>query len=61
MVKIFNNRLLWNQKADGLESWFAALGIRVLPNVFKQWPWVDLDLFYDNVKFGPLCFYMEKG
>ena len=58
--KNFNNRLLWNQKADGLESWFAALGIRVLPNVFKRWPRVDLDLFYDNVKFGPLCFCMEK-
>ena len=32
----FNNRLLWNQKADGLESWYAALGIRVLLNVFKR-------------------------
>ena len=61
MVKIFNNRLLWNQKADGLESWYAALGIRVLPNVFKRWLCVDLDLFYDNVKFGPLCLCMEKG
>ena len=28
--------LLWNQKADGLESWYAALGIRVLLNVFKR-------------------------
>ena len=34
--KTFNNRLLWNQKADGLESWYAALGIRVLPNMFKR-------------------------
>ena len=34
--KNLNNRLLWNQKADGLESWFAALGIRVLPNMFKR-------------------------
>ena len=47
-------------KADGLESSYAALGIRVLPNVFKRWPCVDLDLYYDNVKFGPLCFCMGK-
>ena len=58
--KTFNNRLLWNQKAYGLESLYAALGIRVLLNVFKRWPLVDLGLFYDNVKFGPLCFCMGK-
>ena len=22
--------------------------------------WVDIDLFYGKVKFGPLCFCMEK-
>ena len=26
---------LWNQKVDDLESWYAALGTRVLPNLFK--------------------------
>ena len=29
-------------------------------NLFKGWPWVDLDLFYSKVKFGLLCFYMGK-
>ena len=29
------NHLLWNQKADDLESWYAALGIGVLPSLFK--------------------------
>ena len=29
--------------------------------MFKWWPWIDLDLFYDKVKFGPLCFYMGKS
>ena len=52
--------LLWNQKADDLETWYAALGTPVLPNLLKWWPWVDLDLFYHKVKFGPLCFCMGK-
>ena len=40
--------------------WYAALGARVLPSLFKWWPLVDLDLFYGKVKFGPLCFCMGK-
>ena len=56
-----NNHLLWNQKADDLESWFAALGTRVLLNLFKWWPWDDLDLIYGKDEFGHLCFVWEKG
>ena len=52
--------LLRNQKADDLESWYATSGARVLPSLFKWWPWVDLDLFYGKVKFGPLCFCLGK-
>ena len=59
MVKTLKN-LLWNQKADDLETWYAALGTQVLPNSFKWWSWVDLDLFYGKVKFGPICFCMGK-
>ena len=33
--KNLKNLLLWNQKVDDLESWYAALGTQVLPNVFK--------------------------
>ena len=47
--------------ADNLDSFYAALGTRVLPSLFKWWPWDDLDIFYGKVKFGPLCFCMEKG
>ena len=54
------NLLLWNQKADDLETWYATLGAQVLPSLFKWWPCVDLDLFYGKVKFGPLCFCMGK-
>ena len=47
---------LWNQEADDLACWYVASGARVLPSFFKWWPWVDIDLFYGKVKFGPLCF-----
>ena len=45
MVKTLKN-LLRNQKADDLETWYAASGARVLPSLFKWWPWVDLDLHF---------------
>ena len=35
IVKTFNNLLLWNQKADDLETWYVALVTQVLPNLFK--------------------------
>ena len=60
-VKIFKTLLLWNRKADDLETWYAASSARVLPSLFKLCPWVDLDLFYGKVKFGLLCFCMGKS
>ena len=60
MVKNLKN-LLWNQKANDLETCYAALGARVLPNLLKWWPWVDLDLFYGKVKFFSYAFIWEKG
>ena len=54
--KTLKNLLLQNQKADDLETWYAALDTRVLPNSFKWWPWVDLDIFY-----VPYAFVWEKG
>ena len=53
--------LLWNQKADDLESWYAASGTWVLPSLFKWWLWVDLDLFYGKVKFISNAFVWEEG
>ena len=55
------NHLLCNQKTNDLECWYAALGTRLLPSLFKWWPWDDLDLLCGKVKFGPLCFCMGKG
>ena len=48
--KTLTKNLLWNQKADDLESWYAASGTRVLPSLFKWWSWDDLDLFHGKVK-----------
>ena len=33
--KNLKKHLLWNQKADDLESWYVASGARVLPSLFK--------------------------
>ena len=33
----------------------------VLPNLYKLWPWVDLDLFYAKVKFGHIGLCMGKS
>ena len=59
LVKTLKNLLLRNQKADDLEVWYAASGAQVLPTLFKWWPWVDLDLYYGKVKFGPPCFLLD--
>ena len=59
MVKMFKNLLL-NQKADDLETWYESFGTQVLPNLSKWWPWVDLDIFYSKVKFGPFCICLGK-
>ena len=60
-VKNLKNLLLQNKQAADLESWYAASGARILPSLFKWLPWVDPDLFYGKVKFGPYAFVWEKG
>ena len=46
---------------DGLETWYVALSMGVLPRLFKLWPWIDLDLFYIKVKFGYIGFCMGES
>ena len=53
--------LLWNQKADDLESWYAASGTWVLPCLFKWCLWVDHDLFIARSNFVPYAFILEEG
>ena len=42
--KNLKHLLLWNQKADDIETWYASSGARVLPSLLRWWPWADLDL-----------------
>ena len=35
MLLFGKNLLLWNQKADDIETWYASLGAQVLPNLLK--------------------------
>ena len=60
IVKFFKN-LLWNLKADDLETWYAASHTRVLSSLFKWCPRVDLDLYYGKIKFGAVCFCTGKS
>ena len=61
MAKTLKKLLLWNQKADDLETWYAALGARVLQSLFEWGPLIDIDLFYGKANLVPYAFVLEKG
>ena len=61
MVKTLKNFLLWNQKADHIECWYAASGTRVLPSLFKWWPWVKSTYSMAMSNFIHNAFVWEKG
>ena len=44
-MKNFKNLLLRNQKADDLETWYTALGTRVLPMFSYDDPGLTLTIF----------------
>ena len=50
MVKTLKNFLLRNQKADDLETWYAASGAtKFVQMITLGWPWP----VYFKVEFGP--------
>ena len=59
--KSLKNLLLWHQKADDLETLYAASGARVLR--VPSLPWVVLDLFTARSNLVPYTFVhvWEKG
>ena len=59
-VKNLKNLLLQNQKPYDFETWHIASGTQALQSLYKWRPWVDLDLFYDNVKLDLLYIRMGK-
>ena len=42
------------------ESWYVAWGTPSYNNLFKRWPWVDLDPFWGKVKFCDWGFSIGK-
>ena len=61
MVKTFTNLLLWNQKADDLETWYAASGARVLPSCSNDDPGLTLTYFTARSNLVPYAFVGENG
>ena len=61
VIKTLKNLLVWNQKADYLETWNAVSANRLLLNLFKWWRWYDLNLFYGKVIFVPLWWEKDKN
>ena len=59
--KNLKKSLLCNQKADDLESWYAALGTQVLPIMFKLGPGLTLTYFTARSNLVPYAFVWEKG
>ena len=58
MVKTLNNLLLWNQKADDLESWYATSGAQVSSNNDPEW---SLTYFTTRSNLVPYAFVWKKG
>ena len=52
--------LLWNQKADDLESWYAASGTQVLPSLFNGGPRLTLTYFTAWSDLVHYAFVLEK-
>ena len=52
---------LWNYTANDLESWYAASGSRVLPNLFIDDPELTLTYFTARSVLIPYAFVWEKG
>ena len=62
MIKTFINLLLWNLKADDLETWYAASSTRGLPSMFKinDTPELTLTYFTANQIWSPMILYGKK-
>ena len=61
MVKTLNNLLLRNQKAYDLETWYVALGARVLPTYSNDDSALTLTIFTRISNLVPYAFVWEKG
>ena len=55
------NHLLWNRKANDLETWYATLGARVLPDLLKDYLELTLTYFTASSNLVFFAFVWEKG
>ena len=60
MVKAFKNLLLWNQKADDLETWYAALVLEYNPVCSNDDPGLTLTYFMARSILVPYAFVWKK-
>ena len=61
MVKTLKNLLLWNQKANDLESWYAASVIEYFQICSNDDPELTLTYFTARSNLIPNAFVWEKG
>ena len=61
MVKTLKNLLLRNQKADDLETWYAASGAGVLPSCSNDVRGLTLTYLMARLNLVPYAFVWEKG
>ena len=59
--KILKNLLLRNQKADDLESWYAASGFKYYQVCLNDDPELTLTYFTARSNLVPYAFVWEKG
>ena len=59
--KTLKTLLLWNKKVCDLETWYVALGARVLPNLFNGVPMLTLAYFTARSNLVPYAFLRGKG
>ena len=52
--------LLWNLKADDIESLYSTSGTRVLPILLKDGRWLALTYFMARSNLVPYAFVWEK-
>ena len=60
MVKTLKSLLLWNQKINDLETWYAASGAQVLPISSNDDLGLTLTYFMARSNFVPYAFVWEK-
>ena len=61
MVKTLKNLLLWNRKAEDLETWYAASGAVYYQVCSNDDPGLTLTYFMVRSNLLPYAFVWEKG